>query len=188
MGAYVDTEYKGVNFEEEPLSPGDYIDCRFSGCRFAGADLSELTFDGCVFENCDLSLVKLGNTAFRKVEFRGCKMLGMRFDQCNPFGLEFHFTGCVLNLSSFFRLKIKKTRFEECKMVEVDLVEADLEGAVFDGCDLSGTMFDHTNLEKADFRMAQHYIINPETNRIRKAKFSWPGLAGLLARYGILIE
>jgi hypothetical protein len=43
-------------------------------------------------------------------------------------------------------------------------------------------------LEKADFRTAFNYSINPETNRIKKAKFSKEGLNGLLDKYDIEIE
>jgi len=49
-------------------------------------------------------------------------------------------------------------------------------------------MFIHTNLEKADFRSAFNYSIDPETNRIRKARFSVPAVTGLLDKYDIEIE
>jgi hypothetical protein len=48
--------------------------------------------------------------------------------------------------------------------------------------------FDRSLLEKADFRTAYQYTINPEHNRIKKAKFSATGLAGLLAHYDIEID
>ena len=40
-------------------------------------------------------------------------------------------------------------------------------------------------LFKADFRFAEKYSINPETNNIKKAKFLWPGIIGLLDKYDI---
>jgi hypothetical protein len=43
-------------------------------------------------------------------------------------------------------------------------------------------------LEKADFRTSYNYSINPEVNRIKKAKFSTAGIAGLLCKYDIEIE
>jgi len=43
-------------------------------------------------------------------------------------------------------------------------------------------------LEKADFREATNYFIDPEKNRIKKAKFSLNGLPGLLIPYDIIIE
>jgi fluoroquinolone resistance protein len=43
-------------------------------------------------------------------------------------------------------------------------------------------------LEKADFRTAYNYSIDPEKNRIKKAKFSIFGVTGLLDKYDIEIE
>lgn len=180
--------FKGVDFSKEGLEHKEYIRCRFVGCQFPAVDFSGITFDGCRFENCDLSLAKIRDTAMRDIEFVGCKLLGLRFDRCNPYGLVFSFSGCVLDFASFFRLKIKKTRFTGCRMREVDLGGADLGESLFEECDLSGALFDATNLEKADFRTAHHYVIDPETCRVKKAKFSLIGLPGLLARYGIEIE
>jgi uncharacterized protein YjbI with pentapeptide repeats len=67
-------------------------------------------------------------------------------------------------------------------------VEADLMGADFQGSDLNGAIFENTILEKADFRHAKNFIIDPETNRIKKAKFALDGLPGLLQKYGIEVE
>ncbi len=73
-------------------------------------------------------------------------------------------------------------------MQEVDFTESDLSGSSLDNCDLSGALFENTNLEKTDFRSAFNYTINPETNRLKKARFSLQGIAGLLEKYGIVIE
>jgi uncharacterized protein YjbI with pentapeptide repeats len=59
---------------------------------------------------------------------------------------------------------------------------------MFDNCDLTGAVFDHTNIEKADFRTSYNYTIDPEINRIKKAKFSILGVSGLLDKYDIDIE
>ena len=73
-------------------------------------------------------------------------------------------------------------------MVEVDFSETDLVGSVFKNCDLSGTIFENTHLEKADLRTAYNYHIDPESNKLKKAKFSLQGLPGLLDKYGLEIE
>ncbi len=93
-----------------------------------------------------------------------------------------------LNLSSFYKLKLKATQFKNCSLQEVDFSESNLSAAVFDNCDLSGTMFENTILEKADFRTASNYTIDPEINQIKKAKFSFPDVAGLLSKYDIKIQ
>jgi hypothetical protein len=42
-------------------------------------------------------------------------------------------------------------------------------------------------LEKADLRTSFNYLIDPEVNKMRKAKFSIDGLPGLLGKYELEI-
>jgi uncharacterized protein YjbI with pentapeptide repeats len=72
-------------------------------------------------------------------------------------------------------------------MLEVDFSQADLSGASFMGSDMSGTVFDRSNLEKADFREAVNYQIDPEINKVKGAKFDLEGLPGLLGKWGIKV-
>ncbi len=80
------------------------------------------------------------------------------------------------------------TLFKNSQLQGIDFTETDLTSAVFDNCDLSQAIFDLSILEKADFRTAYNYSINPENNRLKKAKFSVLGLSGLLDNYDIEIE
>jgi uncharacterized protein YjbI with pentapeptide repeats len=124
----------------------------------------------------------------RDIRFIDCKLLGLHFEDCSDFLFAVHFDKCVLNLSSFFKQKLKKTVFSNCGLHEVDFTEADCNNAVFEQCDLSGAKFEKTNLEKADLRTAFNYSIDPEINRIKKAKFSIEGIVGLLDKYDIQIQ
>ena len=72
--------------------------------------------------------------------------------------------------------------------VRNDFTEADLTNSVFDNCDLAGAKFEKTILEKADLRTSHNYSIDPEINKIKKAKFSVHGITGLLDKYDIEIE
>lgn len=177
-----------TDFSAQPLSVGEYQACDFTDCDFSGADLSEIIFTDCRFERCNLSLVKLPGAAFRDVRFGHCKMLGWRFEDCNQFGLAVVFSHCALDHSSFYRVVLKKTVFQHCRLLEVDFTETDLSSATFNDCDLSGATFENANLEKADLRTAMHYHIDPEKNRIKKARFSLAGTPGLLNKYDIVIE
>jgi fluoroquinolone resistance protein len=71
---------------------------------------------------------------------------------------------------------------------EVDFVECDLTNSLFERCDLLSAMFDGTTLEGSDLRTAQNFSIDPELNRVKKAKFSVDGLPGLLNKYNLIIE
>ena len=143
----------------------------------------EPTFDG-----CNLSMVKTVKTAFKEVKFNNCKLLGVRFENCSEFLFQVYFENCVLNLASFYKLNLKKTTFKHTSLHEVDFTEADLTGAIFDNCDLERAIFENTVLEKADFRTAYNYSIDPSINKIKKAKFSLAGVAGLLDKFDIEIH
>ena len=132
----------GINFNETPLC-NEYEQCIFKNCIFHNCDLSHKIFRECKFESCDLSLSKMNNTTLSEIDFLGCKILGVQFNECRRFLLSFRFENCSLRLSVFYNLKLK----EAC-----------------------------------------YYSINPETNRLKGARFSLNGLPGLLERYGIIIE
>jgi uncharacterized protein YjbI with pentapeptide repeats len=98
------------------LAVGEYDNCTFNNCDFANNDLSHCIFVDCIFDACDVSLTKLNKTAFRDVQFKNCKMLGLRFDTCNEFGLSFSFDNCQLNHSSFYKTTISKTNFKNSQL------------------------------------------------------------------------
>lgn len=83
---------------------------------------------------------------------------------------------------------MKKTRFTDCDLQESDFTEADISWAIFENCDLELARFENTLLEKADLRTARNYSIDPELNRIKKTKFSYPAVLGLLDKYDIEID
>ena len=133
-------------------------------------------------------MVKLGNTVFNNVKFKNSKMLGLHFEDCNQFLLTVSFEDCNLNLSSFYKVNLKRTVFRNTSLNEVDFTESDLSNASFDNCNLLLATFVNAVLEKADLRTAFNYSIDPEINKIKKARFSTNGIAGLLNKYDIVID
>ena len=63
-----------------------------------------------------------------------------------------------------------------------------LTGADFHGVRLGESQFTRCALDKADFRDAQGYCIDPANNTLRKARFSFPDVVRLLDFTGIQIE
>jgi uncharacterized protein YjbI with pentapeptide repeats len=124
---------------------------------------------------------------FKEVKFLDCKLTGLHFDHCDAFLFAVDFDNCLLQLSSFYRLKMRKTNFLRTDLREADFTEADLTGALFEETDLQNAVFDQTILEKANFTKAFNYSINPDNNRIKNALFSYPGVLGLLNKYQITI-
>ena len=185
---FVDKKFNPENFKNSGVQTGEYDGCVFEQCDFSNTDFSSCIFIDCRFEGCNLSLVKLGKTVFRDVLFKDSKMLGLHFEQCNSNGLSVNFDHCILNQSSFYQCKLIKTGFKNCQLLETDFTEANISASVFERCDFKGALFEHTNLEKADMRGSINYIIDPEKNNIKKAKFSHSEIAGLLMKYNIEID
>jgi fluoroquinolone resistance protein len=180
--------FEKIDFTEAPFPVGEYEKCTFIHCNFAGANIGGIIFSNVEFSGCNLSNTGLTQTAFRNVTFTECKCLGMQFLDCNPFLFEVTFRDCQLAHSSFYKMKMKKTVFANCKLLQADFTEADLNQAKFENCDLSGATFDRTILERTDFRTSYNFSIDPELNKIRKAKFSKEGILGLLDKYDLEVD
>ncbi|HPR01734.1 MAG TPA: pentapeptide repeat-containing protein, partial [Saprospiraceae bacterium] len=99
-----DREFLAVRFAERSMPQAEYQNCVFNECDFSQADLSGFKFIDCEFIASNLSMTGLQGVTFRDTHFRDCKMMGMLFEQCNPYGVTFRFLRCNLDHSSFFRL------------------------------------------------------------------------------------
>lgn len=183
-----DQVFAAINYSGQQLTQTEFDGCTFLNCDFSAANWNESDLVNCRFENCNFALAKFSGTGMKEVQFLGCKLIGINFDNCSDFLFSVGFQKCTLDYSSFTEKKMKKSKFADCSMKEVDFSGADLSQAVFDNCDLSGAVFQQTNLEKADFRTAMNYGLDPELNKMKKARFSYSGIAGLLGKYNIDLE
>jgi len=185
---FEDKVFEKTDFSATGFPLGEYDNCQFVNCNLANVQLGSCVFSECTFTGCNLSTASLHATSLRDVRFEQCKLLGLHFDTCDKFLIEFAFDNCIMDLCTFYQLRIKKTVFRNCSLCEADFSEADLNAAVFDRCNLQQAQFDRCNLEETDFRTAYNYTIDPAVNKIKKARFSLAGLPGLLARYDIDIS
>lgn len=183
-----DQVLKGINYSGQKLTHTEFDGCTFHDCDFSNSDLTESDFIKCSFERCNFSLAIISGSGMKEVQFTECKMVGLHFENCSDFLFSVNFKNCALDYSSFFKKKMKKAKFDNCSLKEVDFTETDLSQAEFDACDLSQAVFSYSILEKTDFRSAHNFSIDPDKNKIRKARFSTSGLAGLLGKYNIEIE
>jgi len=170
------------------LMAGDYENCIFKNCDFSDFNFSGFKFSDCDFYDCNLSMAGVSDTAFRDVNFRDCKMLGLQLDQCNAFGFSVNVKSSVLNHSSFFQMDLRKCRFQDSIFHEVDFTEANLAKLNLENCDFRQSVFDHTNLDGANFKTALNFAINPNQNSIKKTKFSFDNISGLLSHLDIIID
>ncbi|WP_026837235.1 pentapeptide repeat-containing protein [Gillisia sp. JM1] len=180
-------EFNKIDYTETALPKGEYELCTFNGCNFTNSELSKIKFMECEFVGCNLSSVNIFGASFQEMKFEDCKMLGIRFDLCDGFGLALDFTNCQLDHSSFYQVILINSSFLNCKLKDIDLTEADLTKVTLDNCDLSGAIFERSNLEKANFSTAINYSINPENNKVKGASFSIPAVTGLLDKYKLKI-
>lgn len=191
IGNYFDNEmFTKIDFTnpKTKIIKGEYDNCTFTNCNFENIHASNIQFVECEFIDCNFSNTIIKDTAFRDVSFINCKMIGVKFNECDPFLLQFSFKDCQLNFSSFYQLKIPNTKFVNCNLEEVDFTETILKSSIFDNCDLKRTIFEKTNLEKSDFRTAINFDLNPSENRLKEARFSRNTIEGLLTVYKIIVD
>lgn len=181
-------QFANVNYSGKRLERREFIKCEFLNCDFSKSDLRENDFVDCHFKHCNFSMVTVDGAGFRDATFTGCKMLGVDFTRINKFMFSLHFVQSYLDYATFYGTKLAKTKFVECSLKEADFSEADLSGAVFEKCDLMETKFLNTKLEKTDFRTAQNFAIDPDANKMKKAKFSALNLSGLLYKHNLDID
>jgi uncharacterized protein YjbI with pentapeptide repeats len=113
--------------------------------------------------------------------------VGAEFFKCVRTFFSASFKNCLLSYCNFSDLNLKNTHFDGSKIQESFFSNTVLIGADFTDADLSGTLFHNCDLCKADFSTAVRYSIDPQTNKIKKAKFSLPEAVGLLQGFEIII-
>ncbi|MDP4292010.1 MAG: pentapeptide repeat-containing protein [Bacteroidota bacterium] len=180
--------FDNIDWSEKEVSKNEFLKCIFKDCNFSNGLLLNNEFADCQFVDCNLSMIKLDATALRNVSFKNCKLIGVDFSNCKDFLFCVSFENCILDYVYFFKKKLRDTIFKRCSIREANFADTDLTNAVFADCDLSMTQFEKSNLNGADFTSAYNYTIDPELNRMKNAKFSVNGLAGLLCKYEIIVE
>ncbi|WP_299711383.1 pentapeptide repeat-containing protein [uncultured Tenacibaculum sp.] len=189
MNDYYDNEeFVKTNFTNEKISRSDFDSCTFKNCDFTDMHIVGSEFLECEFIDCNFSNTRLRETSFKTCHFYATKLLGVKFYGIDPFLLQMNFTGCQLDYSSFYQLKMQNFQFVNCSVKEVDFTDADLQFSYFDDCDLLGTIFENTDLRNTNFKTARNFSIDLESNKVEKAIFSKDNVANLLDKYKIKIQ
>jgi len=183
-----DQEIKNIDFTEKSFEIGTYEGCRFVDCNFSSLDIVNIHFEDCEFTNCNLSNTNLCDSSLQNIQFYECKLLGVKFEECNPFLFQVSFHFCHLDYASFYKMKVKNSFFENCNLEGVDFTEADLEKTVFSQCNLRNAIFERSNLTKTDFSTATNFSIDPTKNKMNKAIFDKTDLSGLLDVFGLMLK
>jgi len=145
-------------------------------------------FWDCIFDWCNLSLIDIENTLLQNVEFKNCKIVWVNFSIKEKELISINFKNCSINLSYFSDLKLKNISFEWSEIIECNFRDSNLSKWNFKNCNLDKTIFDKTNLSFTNFIWAKNYSINPTSNILKKAIFSYPEAFWLLNYFDIKIK
>ncbi len=174
-------ENTGARYEKTDLSDQTirgvvFEDCSFIRCDFSSAVAQQCRFTDCVFEQCNMSLLAVPETRFSGTEFTGTKMIGIDWTKAYWPKFDFYsqlvFKECILDSNNFFDLRLHESHFASCRIHNADFRQAELNKSVIQDCDLTDTLFMHTNLEGADLSGSHSFYIDIRENKTAKATFS----------------
>jgi len=185
---FEDQKFHNLKNAQADLRSKTFSQCTFVNCDFTESNFTDSKFTECKFTQTNLSLATLDGFKLQDVRFSESKLVGVDFTRCNTFLFEINFHGCVLSGCNFSSLKLPGTSFKECTVKECDFVDADLTGSNFFKSNLKGSLFHHTNLSKVNLVDAKDFSINPETNKLEKAKVSLTEAVVLMEYLGLIIE
>jgi fluoroquinolone resistance protein len=183
-----DKSFSNLIYTGKETRNREFEHCSFINCDFSNGVFASNKFIDCLFTGCNMAMVKLNNCQLNNVIFKDSKLLGVNFSECMDFLFAVKFEGCVLDYCSFAGKKMTKTTFNHTSLKNSDFTGSDLTKSSFLHVDLMNAVFNRAILKEVDFLTADNYIIDPELNNIRKAKFSLQGVPGLLNKYDIRIE
>lgn len=173
------------SFHQESLKQTEYFDTAFIKCSFSETPFYNTHFTDCLFQDCQFKLNKWEGARIQNCLFMDSKMVGADLFKCDPFLFSCTFKNCHIILANFSDLPMNEVMFENCRLSECYFNNTKLKKAKFPGSNLSLSRFHGCDLTEADFSTASEYFIDPLTNRIKKAKFSFPEVIGLLKGFEI---
>lgn len=124
--------------------------CHFKGVNFSRIDLPQLDLGDVRFDSCDIANGSFHKGIFDRVEFAGCRLLGLMANEARITNAAFE--ECNASLAQFRFSTLKAVRFEDCNLEGADFQEADLRGAIFRNCNLRDARMSSARLENADLR------------------------------------
>lgn len=170
----------------------EFVDCTFTKSYFENVKLQHCKFLGCRFEDCTILNPRVDYSQLRDAEFVGCRLVGVNWGSIVPEGgfaapLE-KIEHCQLSYNTFNAMELRGMCFRGLTILASSFAGCDLREANFVRTDLKDTEFARCDLRGADFRRAAGYKVDTATNRLERARFSFPEVVNLLAGTGIEIE
>ncbi len=182
---FTDQKFEEIDFRGESIEGRTFEDCTFSRVNFNGSSFIRCRFLDCTFDQSDLSNLILMSSDLKNVKFKDCKLVGVNWTAASVL-MHSTWQNSILNYGNFSGLDLRKSMMQNCVAREADFAETNLSEANLKETDFTAARFANTNLTKSDLRQAKNYSIRPDSNKIKKAKFSLP--EAMLLLYGLDIE
>ena len=184
--------FENLVYRAETLSGETFEDCSFRSCMFDATTFERCRFISCSFTRCSFVTPLSRYSEMRFCDFRDCSLIGMDFmafvDNEYIEKPVNSIKNCKMKYCYFHRMAFPSYDFSGNSFSKCEFVECDLQKASFAGCELGATSFSNSDLRGADFRGASEYAIDIFTDKIKKARFSYPEVMDLLAGLDIVIE
>jgi len=177
--SFDDETFVGFDLTRADLSGKVFEGCTFRNVKLAESRWGRARLEDCLLEECDLTRLAPAEMALRGVQFNRCKLMGIDWTGVRDYP-DLSFADCNLDYCSFTSIRVRKTPFVRCSLVEANFIDADLTEARFDSCRLTGARFERCDLRKASFAGSQDLLLNPASNQVRGASIP-PESALLLA-------
>ena len=162
-------------------------DCHLDGVDLTQTGASSVEILRSVVDQCDLSRVTV--RSIRGSRFVGAKFVGTEFSGASLTDVVFE--RCSFRFSNLRMATLRRVRFEDCVIDDVDAFEASMEDVDFAGSEITGFDVDRLAAKRVDLRYASMVELKGIGNLsgLLVAQHQLPGLALALANaVGLDIE
>lgn len=185
--------YKDLDINNEMYTDLRFIDCLFEDCKFHTIALDNCEFIDCEFVNCNVVTLKANNTDVRNATVSKSNLIGINWSELLPSSYKYaspiyKMNDSFLKYNTFSQLNLSKIDFKENIFDECMFDECNLSDSKFNDSEFKNTTITNSNLERADFKDALGYYIDIKSNRLKKARFSFPEVSNLLDSLDITID
>jgi uncharacterized protein YjbI with pentapeptide repeats len=151
-------------------SNSEYSSIICSGCNLAGqkaenvlleqahfrrvifneTNIKKLRWFDARIEKSDFTSAKWEQARFQRVEFVGCRFLGIQLLEAEIENTVF--TECIFDNAMLISADISSVRFEKCNLQNISIESTKLSETGFHNCDLTHAIFGRTKLSGTDLR------------------------------------
>lgn len=190
--SYLENErFENMTLTEEELIGKELTACTFVNCVLENCKFTACKIMDCSFEGCRIINPVLERSSMMDCTFSRCSLLGVNWSALLGGGYLIPIAAlydCQLKYNHFVEINFAKFDFSGNAIIASLFADCNLSGSRFTQCELDRTEFFRCDLTKADFRNAAGYVIDLETNVLKRARFSFPEVVNLLQATGIIIE